>query len=144
MGLLLLLWSLLFLVAHLLLLQSIPLPSLILCNLFVITLTFPSSPSHAASIYNALLPRSLRFSSSHVRTTAISFLGVFLGVSSPFTVPLIRSFPVVPNHIIPVFHLSICITATSNFFPCAVFFIGHASGPHVCRCQQTNKSILDD
>ena len=54
----------------------------------------------------------------------------FLDISPTFVVPLILSFLILSSLVIPLIHLNILISTTSNFFSCA-FFSARVSAPYI-------------
>ncbi len=85
-----------------------------------------SSPSFPRHLHHH---PSLAYSSSLLNTCAyhlnLYFHSLFFNILSTFVV-LIRSFVILSSLVTPLIHLNILISATSNFFSCALF-TGHDS-----------------
>ena len=90
----------------------------------------PLLPFPGTFIPITLLPT---YSSSLLNTCPYHFnllSCTFLDISPTFVVPLILSFLILSSLAIPLIHLNILISATSNFFSCA-FFAVQVSAPYI-------------
>ncbi len=74
----------------------------------------------------------LLFSTHAHNTSTYTFLH-FLDILSTFVVLLLRSFLILSILVIPLIHLNILISATSNFFSCP-FFTAHVSTLYIMKC----------
>ena len=71
--------------------------------------------------------------STHAHTTSTYTFLHFLDILSTFVFLLLRSFLILCSLVIPLIHLNILISATSNFFSCP-FFTAHVSALYIMKC----------